>query len=163
MQFCALSVAKRFCAMICRLSKLKMETWGYLPCRTCSARAARHGWSCTDRSLQYGQELLYSSFFLLREFALAAEQPRIQLGSQQRILKTLHGPIQYGDDHFHIHVFAQFAAIQAKAHKQYSPVRILRNQKAVNLASLMHISPIIHDKCDEVRDPVLVQKMLGTR
>ena len=109
---------------------------------------------CTHRSPQHGNKLLDSCFLLLRHLATLPEEARVKFGGQQRILKSFHSPVQNRNDHFDIHIVAQFPAVKAEAHKRYRTVRIFCNQEAIDLASENEVCAVIAQQRNAIRDPV---------
>src|SRR5262249_12515837 len=112
-------------------------------------------------SAQHVQELIDARFLLLRRFALLTEEAGVEFLGEKGILKTFHRPAQYGQDHYKIHVFAQFAAWQAKAHKSNVAVRILGQKKAIDLTLERQFGAVVSEQRDPVGNPVLAHQMLG--
>src|ERR1700719_3724076 len=124
-----------------------------------STAANRKHWSGTHRALQKFQELANPGFLLLRHLALPAEQPGIEFGGKQGILKALDRPVENGDDHFNIHILAQIPALNAKAHKWNPSVRILGDEKSIDLALQRQIGAIVTEQINAIGNPVFAQHM----
>ena len=105
--------------------------------------------------------MLNARFFFLRQLTLAAKQPGIEFGGEQRVLKAFHGPVENGDDHFRVHVGAQFAALQAEAHEGDGSVRIFGDQKTINFPLQRKIGAIVAEQRNAIRNPIFAQQMFG--
>lgn len=92
---------------------------------------------------------------------MASKQSRIEFGGEQRVLEALHHPVEDRDDHFDVHVLAQFAAVQAEADKTYGAVGIFADEEAVDLALQDEIGAIVSQERNTIGDPVLVHEMFG--
>ena len=114
-----------------------------------------------NRALQYVQELLNPSFFFLGQLSLTAKQSWIKFGGEQCILEAFHHPVENGNDHLDVHIFAQLVALQSKADKAHGAVRIFTDQEAVNLALQHKVGAVIAEQRNTVRNPVLVHQVLG--
>src|SRR5690242_20631672 len=116
----------------------------------------------SDRPFQYVEELLNSSFFPFGEFALAAKEPRIKFGGKQSILKAFDHPINDGNHHLHIKILSEVAALDAEADKFHRAVWVLGDQETIDFAFENEIRTVVPEQVDPVRDPVLMNQMLGT-
>src|SRR6266436_9768366 len=96
-----------------------------------------------DCALQHGKKLLNSRFFLLRQFTLAAEEPRIELGREQRVLESLDHPVDDRDHHLNVEVVAKLAAFQAEAHETDRAIRVFADQEAIDLTLENQVGAVV--------------------
>src|SRR5262249_20776915 len=90
-------------------------------------------------------------------FTLAAEESGIEFGGEQRVLKALHRPVEDGDDHFRIGVFAQLAAIHTEANEADGAIRIFGDKEAIDLALQDKVCAVAAEERDTVSIPIFVQ------
>src|SRR5215471_3992345 len=116
-------------------------------------------WNGSDRSFQYVEELLNSSFFLFGEFALTAEKPGVEFGGEQSILKALDHPVDDGNHHLNVEIVSQFVALDAKTNKFHRSVGIFCDQETIDFAFEDEIRAVIAKKIDSVRDPIFMNQV----
>ena len=98
------------------------------------SRRNRGCFDCSDRSLEYSQELLNSRVFPLSQLALPAKQARVKFRGEKSVLKTFDHPIDDGDHHLNIEIIAKFASFEPKANEFNSAIRIFGDEEAVDFA-----------------------------
>jgi len=86
------------------------------------------------RPLENIEQLLNPRFLCLRKFSLTPEEAGIKFGGKKYVLETFHHPVDDGDDHLYIQIGAQFMTLETEAHEVYRAIRILSDEKAVDLS-----------------------------
>ena len=102
-----------------------------------------------------------SSFLLLDGLPLPAKESRIKFRREQRVLESFHHPVDDRHDHLNVHVVAQFVALQPEADESHRAIGIFADEETINLAPQYEIGPVVPEKRDAVRNPIVVQQMFG--
>ena len=66
-----------------------------------------------------------------------------------------------GDNHFHVHIVAQLAALDAEAHEGDGAVGIFGGEEAIDFTLQHQIGAVVAEQRDAVGDPVFAQQMFG--
>ena len=93
--------------------------------------------------------------------ALPPEESGVQFFDEEGVLEALHHPVDDGDDHFNIQIFAEFTPLEAKAHKGNPAVGVFGDQEAVDLALQGQVRPVVPQQVDAVGNPILAHHVLG--
>src|SRR6266478_12499 len=115
----------------------------------------------SDRAAQDIKKLVDASLFLFAHLTLPAKKAGVEFLGEQRILKTLHGPVEDRDDHLEVEVVAQFVPLQTEADKSDRAIGIFGHQETIDLAFQGQIGSVVSEQGDPIRDPVFMQQVLG--
>ena len=89
------------------------------------------------------------------------EKSGIEFLGEQRVLETLHGPIENRNDESGVDVGADFATGDSEADKGGAAVRIFLEQKAIDFALEGEIHAVISEQGDAIGNPIFADEALG--